>query len=36
VSIYDCFKKNKVVELKAEVKEIEAFIIKFEALKPQN
>ena len=25
-----------VVELKTEVKEIEAFIIKFEALKPQN
>ena len=27
---------HKVVELKAEVKEIEAFITKFEALKPQN
>ena len=28
--------KDKVVELKAEVKEIEAFITKFEALEPQN
>ena len=28
--------KDKVVELKAEIKEIEAFIAKFEALKPQN
>jgi len=28
--------KDKVVELQAEIKEIEAFIAKFEALKPQN
>ena len=28
--------KDKVIELKAEIKEIEAFIAKFEALTPQN
>ena len=28
--------KDKVVELKAEIKEIEAFIAKFEVLKSQN
>ena len=28
--------KEKVLQLKAEIKDIEAFIVKFEALKPQN
>jgi hypothetical protein len=28
--------KNKIVELKVQIKELEDFIAKFEALKPQN
>mgnify|MGYP001581236662 CR=1 FL=1 len=28
--------KDKVIELKAQINEIEAFIAKFETLKPQN